>query len=107
MHIESGEFLDILKRTSISLLWTGYLHKHTYNDSQSFGTFRDYYCLHIKNINKFYLFFFQRNSRATEMEFAYVTKIFNKRPNSIELIKLMKKGDKETYPDKEEINKTV
>jgi len=104
VHIESGEFFRHFKKDfDITFYGQVTYTKHTYNDSESFGTFRDYYCLHIKNINKFYLFFFQRNSRATEMEFAYVTKIFNKRPNSIELIKLMKKGDKETYPDKEEI----
>ena len=37
------------------------------------------------------------------MEFTYVTKIFNKKPNSFEIIKILEKGDKETYPDKKEI----
>ena len=103
-HIESGEFFRHFKKDfDITFYGQVTYTKHTYNDNESFGTFRDYYCLHIKSINKFYLFFFQHNSRATEMEFAYVTKIFNKKPTSVELIRLMKKGDKETYPDKEEI----
>ena len=104
VHIESGEFFRHFKKDfDITFYGQVTYTKHTYKDNESFGTFRDYYCLHIKSINKFYLFFFQRNSRATEMEFAYVTKIFNKKPTSVELIRLMKKGDKETYPDKEEI----
>ena len=95
VHIESGEFFRHFKKDfDITFYGQVTYTKHTYNDNESFGTFRDYYCLHIKSINKFYLFFFQRNSRATEMEFAYVTKIFNKKPNSIELIKLMKKETK-------------
>ncbi len=104
VHIERGEFFRHFKKDfDITFYGQVTYTKHTYNDSASFGTYRDYYCLHVKSINKFYLLFFQHDSFASGMEFAYVTKIFNKKPLTIELMRLMKKGDKETHPDKKEI----
>ena len=104
VHIESGEFFRHFKKDfEITFYGQVTYTKSTYDDDYSFGFYRDYYCLHIKSINKFFLFYFQRYDRASEREFAYVAKIFNKRPSNLELIKIMKKGDKETVPNKDEI----
>jgi len=104
VHIESGEFFRHFKKDfEITFYGQVTYTKSTYDDDYSFGFYRDYYCLHIKSINKFFLFYFQRYDRASEREFAYVAKIFNKRPANLELIKFMEKGDKETVPNKEEI----
>ena len=104
IHLECGEFFRHFKKYfEITFYGQVTYTNHTYKNDEEFGIYRDYYCLHIKDINKYYLFFFQHHSRTMEMEFTYVPKIFNKRPNSIELIKIMEKGDKETYPDKKEI----
>ena len=99
-HLECGEFFRHFKKYfEITFYGQVTYTKYTQNNDENFGIYRDYYCLHIKNINKYYLFFFQHCSWATEMEFAYVTKIFDKRPTSIELIRILKKGDKETHQD--------
>ena len=104
IHLECGEFFRHFKKYfEITFYGQVTYTNNTYKNDEEFGIYRDYYCLHIKDINKYYLFFFQHHSRTMEMEFTYVPKIFNKRPNSIELIKIMEKGDKETYPDKKEI----
>ena len=102
IHLECGEFFRHFKKY-FEITFYGQVTYDTYKNDEEFGIFRDYYCLHIKDINKYYLFFFQHCSRAMEMEFTYVTKIFNKKPNSFEIIKILNKGDKVTYPDKKEI----
>ena len=100
IHLECGEFFRHFKKYfEITFYGQVTYTKYTQNNDENFGIYRDYYCLHIKNINKYYLFFFQHCSWATEMEFSYVTKIFDKRPTSIELIRILKKGDKETHQD--------
>ena len=104
IHLECGEFFRHFKKYfEITFYGQVTYTNNTYKNDEEFGIYRDYYCLHIKDINKYYLFFFQHYSRAMEMEFTYVTKIFNKKPNSFEIIKILEKGDKATYPDKKEI----
>jgi len=104
IHLECGEFFRHFKKYfEITFYGQVTYTNNTYKNDVEFGIYRDYYCLHIKDINKYYLFFFQHYSRAMEMEFTYVTKIFNKKPNSFEIIKILEKGDKATYPDKKEI----
>ena len=104
VHLECGEFFRYFKKDfDITFYGQVTYTKHTHKDPHKFGIFRDYYCLYIKNIKKYYLFFFQHCSRAMEMEFTQVAKIFSQKPKSSELINILKRGDKATYPDKKEI----
>ena len=90
VHLECGEFFRYFKKDfDITFYGQVTFTKHTHKDPHEFGIFRDYYCLYIKNIKKYYLFFFQHCSRAMEMEFTQVAKIFSQKPKSSELINML------------------
>ena len=54
IHLECGEFFRHLKKYfEITFYGQVTYTNHTYKNDVEFGIYRDYYCLHIKDINKY------------------------------------------------------
>ena len=103
-HVNCGEFFRNFNKYFQIIFYAQVTYtNHTYDDEQ-YGQFRDYYCLYIKNIKKYYLFFFNYHDRVMERQYTAISKIFKYRPNKSELIKILELGDEKTYLDKKEIS---
>ena len=102
-HVNCGEFFRNFNKYFQIIFYAQVTYtNHTYDDEQ-YGQFRDYYCLHIKSIKKYYLFSFNYHDRVMEMQYTGISKIFKYRPSKSELIKILELGDERIHPDKKEI----
>jgi|TARA_B110000259_G_scaffold161567_1_gene185750 hypothetical protein len=103
-HVNCGEFFRNFNKYFQIIFYAQVTYtNHTYDDDEQYGQFRDYYCLYIKSIKKYYLFSFNYHDRVMEMEYTGISKIFKYRPNKSELIKILELGDERIHPDKKEI----
>ena len=90
-HVNSGEFFRHFKKSFEIMFYAQVTYKDHTQKGDNFGMYRDYYCLHIKNINKYYLFFFEYEDDGND--YSDIVKIFNKCPNKNDIIKLLKSGN--------------
>ena len=90
-HVNSGEFFRHFRKSFEIIFYAQVTYKDHTHRGDNFGMYRDYYCLHIKNINKYYLFFFEYEDDGND--YSDIVKNFNKRPNKKDIIKLLKSGD--------------
>ena len=101
-HVCCGEFFRNYKNFFDIIFYAQVTFKHhTGRDNLHFGMYSDFYCLNIKKLNKYYLF--QYDYEQDGNDFAYIPKVFSKKPNKNDLIKILRSDIYGDLISKEEI----